>query len=65
MVYREISPSAPGGRTWKQVCTHRREQLITQSQVGAWIRYSQTAGEESRERVAQILAYYQNRYGAN
>lgn len=37
-----------------------------QSQVGAlWIQYSQTAGEASRERVAQILAYYQNRYGAN
>ena len=37
-----------------------------QSQVGGlWIQYAQTAGEESRERVDQILAYYQNRYGAN
>ena len=37
-----------------------------QSQVGGlWIQYAQTAGEESRERVDQILAYYQNRYGAD
>lgn len=36
-----------------------------QSQVGGlWIQYAQTAGSESRERVDQILAYYQNRYGA-
>ena len=36
-----------------------------QSQVGGlWIQYAQTSGEESRERVDQILAYYQNRYGA-
>lgn len=36
-----------------------------QSQVGGlWIQYSQTAGEESREQVDQILAYYQDRYGA-
>lgn len=34
-----------------------------QSQVeGLWIQYAQTAGSESRERVEQILAYYQNRY---
>lgn len=37
-----------------------------QSQVGGlWIQYTQTTGEESRERVDQILAYYQNRYGAS
>ena len=37
-----------------------------QSQVGGlWIQYSQTAGEESREQVDQILAYYQDRYGAD
>ncbi len=36
-----------------------------QSQVGGlWIQYAQTAGLESRQRVDQILAYYQNRYGA-
>ena len=37
-----------------------------QRQVGGlWIQYAQTAKEASRERVAQILAYYQNRYGAS
>ena len=36
-----------------------------QSQVGGlWIEYAQTANLESREQVDQILAYYQNRYGA-
>jgi len=36
-----------------------------QSQVGGlWLQYAQTAGSQSRERVDQILAYYQNRYGA-
>jgi len=35
-----------------------------QSQVGAlWIQYSQAIALESRERVDQILAYYQNHYG--
>ena len=37
----------------------------SQSQVGGlWIEYAQTANLESREQVDQILAYYQNRYGA-
>ena len=36
-----------------------------QSQVGGlWIQYAPTAGLESRELVDQILAYYQDRYGA-
>lgn len=36
-----------------------------QSQVGGlWILYAPTAEKESRELVDQILAYYQNRYGA-
>ena len=36
-----------------------------QSQVGGlWIQYGDTVEAESRERVSQILAYYQNRYGA-
>lgn len=36
-----------------------------QSQVGGlWILYAPTAQLESRELVDQILAYYQNRYGA-
>lgn len=35
-----------------------------QSQVGGlWIQYTQTTDSESQERVEQILAYYQNRYG--
>ena len=36
-----------------------------QSQVGGlWIGYAPTTGLESRELVDQILAYYQNLYGA-
>lgn len=36
-----------------------------QSQVGSlWIQYAPTAAKESRERVDQILAYYQNRYNS-
>jgi hypothetical protein len=36
-----------------------------QSQVGGlWIKYADTFDSVSRERVNQILAYYQNRYGA-
>lgn len=35
-----------------------------QSQVGGlWIQYGDTFEEASRERVNQILAYYQKRYG--
>lgn len=35
-----------------------------QSQVkGLWFQYDRTARAESRERVDQILAYYQQRYG--
>lgn len=34
-----------------------------QSQVGGlWIQYDQIASPQSRERVDEILAYYQNRY---
>jgi hypothetical protein len=36
-----------------------------QSQVGGlWIEYADACDAVSRERVNQILAYYQNRYGA-
>lgn len=36
-----------------------------QSQIGGlWLQYSSDAGLESRERVSQILAYYQDGYGA-
>ena len=31
---------------------------------GLWIEYAHAANSESRERVKQILTYYQNRYGA-
>jgi hypothetical protein len=31
---------------------------------GLWIQYAEASDPESRERVNQILAYYQNRYGA-
>lgn len=43
--------------------TQSKQFNYNQSQVGSlWIQYAQTAGLESRERVDQILAYYQNRY---
>ncbi|NEO75092.1 hypothetical protein [Moorena sp. SIO4G3] len=36
-----------------------------QSQVGGlWIEYGETTDKVERERVKQILSYYQNRYGA-
>lgn len=36
----------------------------SQSQVdGLWIQYGQTTDLADQERVNQILAYYQNRYG--
>jgi hypothetical protein len=36
----------------------------TQSQVsGLWMEWKLDADQESRERVQQILTYYQNRYG--
>ena len=36
-----------------------------QSQVGGlWIQYADTSDSVNREQVNQILAYYQNRYGA-
>lgn len=36
-----------------------------QSQVGGlWIQYAEACDALGRERVNQILAYYQNRYGA-
>jgi DNA-binding PucR family transcriptional regulator len=36
-----------------------------QSQIGGlWIEYTNASDTAGRERVNQILAYYQNRYGA-
>lgn len=35
-----------------------------QSQIGGlWIEYTPESSPESRQRVEQILAYYENRYG--
>ncbi|VXD20734.1 hypothetical protein [Planktothrix paucivesiculata] len=37
----------------------------TQSQVGSlWIEYDHTPNREIRQRIDQILAYYNDRYGA-
>jgi len=37
----------------------------TQSQVGSlWIEYDHTQNREIRQRIDQILAYYNDRYGA-
>lgn len=37
----------------------------SQSQIGSlWIQYTDAVDAEGRERVSQILAYYQNRHGA-
>lgn len=46
---------------------HTQEQRFdyTQSQVaGLWISYTAATQSADRERIDQILAYYQNRYGA-
>ena len=66
MVYEEIAThlrQVEGVKTGLH--PSRSEQFdYNQSQVGGlWIQYAQTENEASRERVAQILAYYQNRYG--
>lgn len=67
MVYEEIAThlrQVEGVATG--LYTAQSEQFdYNQSQVGGlWIQYAQT-DEASREQVAQILAYYQNRYGAD
>lgn len=68
MVYREIAAhlrQVEGVETGLYP-TQSEQFDYNQSQVGGlWIQYSQTAGEESREQVDQILAYYQDRYGAD
>ena len=64
-VYREISAhlcQVEGVETGLYP-TQSKQFDYNQSQVGSlWIQYAQTSGLESRERVDQILAYYQNRY---
>ncbi|WP_341527301.1 hypothetical protein WKK05_33155 [Nostoc sp. UHCC 0302] len=38
----------------------------SQSQIsGLWILWTASSGSESRERVSEILAYYQNCYGVS
>jgi len=66
MVYREIAAhlrQVEGGNR----SVHQSEQFdYNQSQVGGlWIQYSQAAGAEESKQVDQILAYYQDRYGAD
>lgn len=65
-VYREIAahlrqvPGVETGLTPQQ----SQDFDYLQSQVGSlWIKYSQAATSASHERVEQILAYYQQRYG--
>jgi hypothetical protein len=48
------------------LCPQTSQQFdYNQSQVGGlWIQYADASDAVDRERVNQILAYYQNRYGA-
>lgn len=66
-VYREIAAhlrQVEGVETGLYPATFKQFDY-NQSQVGGlWIQYAPTAGLESRELVNQILAYYQERYGA-
>jgi hypothetical protein len=65
-VYREIAAhlrQVPGVVTG---LTSQQSQHFdyNQSQVGSlWIEYSETATSASRQRIEQILVYYQQRYG--
>lgn len=65
-VYREIAAHlrcVKGVETG--LITHTSSQFdYSQSQVeGLWILYGNTTDSSQQERVNQILAYYQNRYG--
>lgn len=66
-VYREIAAhlrQVDGVETGLYPATFQQFDY-NQSQVGGlWIQYAPTTGSKSRELVDQILAYYQNRYGA-
>ena len=66
-VYREIAAhlcQVDGVETGLYPATFQQFDY-NQSQVGGlWIQYAPTASLDSRELVDQILAYYQNHYGA-
>ncbi len=66
-VYREVAAHLRQVKGVDAVLLPQTSQQFdyNQSQVGGlWIRYADTFDSVSRERVNQILAYYQNRYGA-
>lgn len=66
-VYREVAAhlrQVPGVEA--DIIPQTSQQFdYNQSQVGGlWIRYTDASDAASRERVNQILAYYQNHYGS-
>lgn len=66
-VYREIAAhlrQVEGVETGLHPASHQHFDY-NQSQIGSlWIEYTPNATHESRDRVAQILAYYQKCHGA-
>ncbi len=65
-VYREVAAHLRQVEGVKAVLLPQTSQQFdyNQSQVGGlWIQYGDTFEAGSRERVNQILAYYQKRYG--
>ncbi|MBW4650423.1 MAG: hypothetical protein KME06_17310 [Kastovskya adunca ATA6-11-RM4] len=66
-VYREVAAhlrQVPGVETGLVPQTSRQFDY-SQSQIGSlWIQYGSEVAEAERQQVAEILAYYQNRYGA-
>jgi len=65
MVYREIAAHLRQVEGVETGLYPQAEQFDYNQSQGLWIQYSQAAGAESREQVDQILAYYQDRYGAD
>jgi len=65
-VYREIAAHLRqvSGVETGLIAQQSQEFDYLQSQVGSlWIEYSEMATSATQERVEQILAYYQQRYG--
>lgn len=66
-VYREIAAhlqQVDGVETGLYAAAYQQFDYNHSQIGGLWIQYNQHANSASRERVAQILAYYQNCYGA-
>ncbi|PIG91041.1 acyltransferase [Gloeocapsopsis sp. IPPAS B-1203] len=66
-VYREIAAhlqQVDGVEAGLYPAAHQQFDYSYSQIGGLWIQYDQHADLISRERVAQILAYYQNCYGA-